>query len=199
MIDIGTKAIEQLLDGRRMELSADFESYWPDMDEWREAVQLAEEALAKKSIDRCDDPAILAIHEGIQCESNGFFCWHCDDMEWRWHRKVLEEVHMNDNIFLNERARRNWTLRDPPESWPGPAPVPAPPHVRHGSMDGKTPFQAMKAFIAATDDVRYALKDRQYTRTSDQDDFLKVWKIRQFLDATLPVDAARVAAIEALL
>ena len=54
-----------------------------------------------RSISNCDDPAILAIHEGRECEGNGWFCWHCDDMESRWHDKLLNELKLSKNVFLN--------------------------------------------------------------------------------------------------
>lgn len=196
MIDMGTTAIKQLLDRGHMDLPADFA--WHQLHEWIEAVQLANDAYAKKSIDRCDDPAILAIHEGLQCNNNGFFCWHCDDMESRWTMKVMSEVHANDNIFLNERAKRNWTLVEPPIGWSGPAfSTNSPPN--HAPLDGKTPFQAMKAFIDTTMNLRFVLEDRKYVSNTEYNDFLKVWTNRHSIDAALPIHSARIEEIEALI
>lgn len=196
MTDIGTKAINELFDSGRLKTPADFQ--WPDANEWNEAVQLATEAHAKNSMDRCDDPAILEIHEGRECDYNGFFCWHCDDMEWRWNKKVKDDLHANDNVFLNERARRYADPCAPPATWTGPAVVSATP-PNHGSLDGKTPFQAMKAFIDNTMFLRFTLKDRKYDTNTEYVDFLKVWTHRHDIDATLPVHSARIAEIEALL
>ena len=56
---------------------------------------------SRRDMSHCDDPVILAIHEGRECEGNGWFCWHCDDMESKWADKLLKDLKLTNNVFLN--------------------------------------------------------------------------------------------------
>lgn len=201
-ISLGANAMTEHLD-RSPEVGNPPNSRLPDMhpafaEPWTEAVRIVEAIHQRKPIEYCNVPEILEIHAGKQCENNGFYCWYCDDMETRWLHKLRDEACASNNIFLSPNARRTFTC-PVDKAWTGPPTKPTSTAPRHKSMDGKTPFQAMKAFIDATSDIRFALKDRQYMGHSDHDDFLKVWTHRLLVDALIPLDAARIAEIEALL
>lgn len=65
-----------------------------------------EAAMARRQT--CEDPAITAIHAGKACESNGWFCDWCEDVEIQWTRSLGEELRAKDNIFLNKEWREEW-------------------------------------------------------------------------------------------
>lgn len=107
-----------------------------------------------RSISNCDDPTILAIHEGRECEGNGWFCWHCDDMESRWHDKLLNELKSSNNVFLNtvlesefiEYAKGIVAILIP-DSWTPPIESNSSPYVGPEYKDGWTTIQCIREIL----------------------------------------------------
>ena len=58
----------------------DWAKYFP-MDDFEKALVLVNEVVEKYDIKFCDDEKILSSHNGIPCETNGWFCGYCDDLE----------------------------------------------------------------------------------------------------------------------
>ena len=67
----------------------DWAKYFP-MDDFEKALVLVNEVVEKYDISNCDDEKILSSHNGIPCETNGWFCSYCDDMEDTWHSKLCK-------------------------------------------------------------------------------------------------------------
>lgn len=57
------------------------------------------------SIEFCDIPEILKIHEGKDCINNGWFCWLCDDMEEKWHRHLAKKLLETKSIFFDSAEK----------------------------------------------------------------------------------------------
>jgi hypothetical protein len=164
-------------------------------DGWTEAVRIVDEAVAQLPFDRCNDPAILAIHEGQECNNNGFFCFICEDQELKWTYKIRDSVKTTINVFLNKNAPCPHLLA--PSNWSGP-PRPIPEPIEYTPLSGKTAFQAMKALLDATMSLRFALRVKSYAK-SDYDIFILLWSVIYAVDAALPHLIERVTEIEALL
>ncbi len=166
---------------------------------WTAAKQAVEAAIARLPIECCDDPTILAIHEGRQCEHNGYFCWHCDDMEAQWTRRIQDELKATQNPFLNVTAGRAF-YRDyngpVPLTWVPPKPTREP--IRFDAANGKTAFQAMKSFIEKTATIRATLKFGGAV-TSDYKLLLALWSSFDLVDSNLQAASEHVARIEELL
>ncbi len=67
-------------------------------------------------------PEIEAIHEGRPCEYNGFFCWLCDDQDFRREQQRQVIVKASRNIFINASLQEEFIkdaapILKPPPSW----------------------------------------------------------------------------------
>jgi hypothetical protein len=67
-------------------------------------------------------PEIEAIHEGKPCEDNGFFCWLCDDQDFRREQQRQILVKASRNIFINAALEEEFIkdaapILKPPPSW----------------------------------------------------------------------------------
>ena len=83
----------------RQPFLVDWAKYFP-MDDFEKALVLVNEVVEKYDIKFCDDEKILSSHNGIPCETNGWFCGYCDDMDDAWHSKLCK-IFEEPNIFLN--------------------------------------------------------------------------------------------------
>jgi hypothetical protein len=75
----------------------------------------------KSSISLCDDPDILAIHEGKKCNCM-YMCSYCDEMEVAWHKKVRSMYATPNNIFLHKNVQsefvEKWCNHNYSFKWP---------------------------------------------------------------------------------
>ncbi len=66
---------------------------------------------------------IEELHKGRDCIHNGFFCWICDDQDWRLEQMRRETIKQSRNIFINTDLKEpfiNATLEaklQPPATW----------------------------------------------------------------------------------
>ena len=56
-------------------------------------------------IEFCRIQEILDIHEGKPCDSNGWYCWLCDDMNEIWHRYLLNSLKETKSIFFDKNEK----------------------------------------------------------------------------------------------
>jgi hypothetical protein len=127
-----------------------------------------------RSISYCDDSEILAVHEGRECEGNGWFCWYCDDMESRWHNKLLNELKSSNNVFLNPVLQAEFVeyakgILGIPESWSPPIEY----TFYSGPVykDGWTRIQCMKEIVES---IYYWGSMYKIKTTSDYSIFISV-------------------------
>jgi hypothetical protein len=76
--------------------------------DYNEAKEKAIEITEKIDLDNCDIPEILSIHEGRACESNGWFCWICDDMQIKWEKHLQTNIKKTKNIFINKSLQEDF-------------------------------------------------------------------------------------------
>jgi len=55
----------------------------------------------RDKITECDDETILAVHKNKPCIDDMFGCILCEDMEYRWHNKLIKSYRHSNNIFIN--------------------------------------------------------------------------------------------------
>lgn len=136
-----------------------------------------------RGISHCDDPAILAIHEGLDCEGNGWFCWYCDDMEGKWTDKLLKELKLTNNVFLNPILVKDFIdyakgIVAIPESWTPPVEY----TCYSGPLykDGWTTIQCVKEIVS---DIYYWGSLYKIKTDSHCSIFISMW----FYMNTVPV------------
>ena len=56
----------------------------------------------QKDPSNCDVEEILAHHKDKRCESNGWFCWYCEDVEHFWDSHLKNQLKASTNLFLNK-------------------------------------------------------------------------------------------------
>lgn len=59
------------------------------------------------NVSNCDDPTILAIHEGKEHYSSceWFGCDHCEEQEHAWHRELIRRMTESSHPLLNPKKR----------------------------------------------------------------------------------------------
>lgn len=55
----------------------------------------------KDKISECDDEQILSIHTNKQCIDDMFGCFLCEDMEYKWHNKLITSYRHTNYLFMN--------------------------------------------------------------------------------------------------
>lgn len=161
------------------EADADFIAHCPDLGQWRMSEELVRASRARMNFRQCDDQEILHRHDDIPC-NEGFVCLLHEEMEWDWCAKVEAELRQTDNIFLNVASRQAFIGR-PVASWTGPAKSPI--SLRpFESIDGKTPFQAMRSLIASSWDLRSTFRVSSKT---EYEHFISLWFKADFIDERL--------------
>lgn len=171
----------------------------------------------------CDVPEIRAIHEGLECVSNGWYCDYCDDTEFRWHRYLRTEIKKSRNIFLNREIQEEFVqgaLADPdiviPETWRPPVIFPQRTLVEHTlnwhhirqsytSRLGGTPIQYLSDVLEPVTSYTdggwwFCSSGRLYfrapTQLTDFLNFFKIWPHLTTLAEIVAVDLKQVAVIE---
>jgi hypothetical protein len=83
-----------------------------------------DEIKSMRSINRCTDEEILAIHIGKACDCM-YICTYCDEMEHAWEKKVKQMYGSSTNIFLHPKLQsefvKKWLLANQTYSdyvWP---------------------------------------------------------------------------------
>jgi hypothetical protein len=191
-LDAGWKLMSDNLNPhwRFKEADEDFLTNCPDLMAWRAAEELVRAARPRMAWSNCDDQEILRKHEGVQC-NGGLICILCDDMEHDWCDKIEAEVRRADNIFLNKASRAAFAGREA-ATWTGPT---RPPLIEDifPRIEGKTPFQAMKALIEHMHRISYTFNSycNQY---EDYELFLRFWSKYEYIDYN--IEAYRVQAAE---
>lgn len=180
---------------RFKEADSDFLEFCPDLAAWRAAEELVRAARPRMDFRNCDDPQILAAHEGYPC-NGGLICILCDDMEHDWCGKIEAEVRRTDNIFLNKASRAAFAGREA-ATWTGP-PMSAQQAPVIPSIDGKTPFKAMQALIAANWPIASTFWDYG-SGIDNYETFMRLWAKYDFIDEHLDTFVATANEIEALL
>jgi hypothetical protein len=140
-----------------------------------------------RDISNCDDPAILAIHEGLECEGNGWFCWHCDSMESKWDNKLLNELKSSNNVFLNPTLEKEFInyakdILVIPESWAPPTEYSC--YNGPEYKDGWTTIQCIKAIVESD---HYWSSLYNIRRNSDYSIFISMWSYINTVTAVLDI------------
>jgi hypothetical protein len=83
------------------ELPPDFETCWQPFWQPYLAARTAMDEYRRRSAEPCDDPEILAIHAGNECE--GDMCWWCDEIDNAWKRMLYMQLNEQNphNIFID--------------------------------------------------------------------------------------------------
>lgn len=175
---------------RFREADEEFITHCPDLGQWRMAEELIRVARARMDFSQCDDQEILHRHDGEPC-NEGFICLLHEEMELDWCAKVEEELRSTDNIFLNVESRSAFAPID--TSWTGPAKPPISLRTFE-SIDGKTPFQAMKALIDRNWDLCSAFMYAE--RKTEYEIFIELWNKVDFIDEHIGTYMRQVAVIK---
>jgi len=233
----GYQCIDNYLDrGRLHDLYPEFSEQWtvsvpgvlqtekgPISTSFQEATEQIAEYHRRKNIEKCDVPEILEIHKDKKCESNGWFCWTCEDMEISWDHHLKAQLATSDNVFVNKKLHPVFLEAMPvlpiPANWSPPAK-----HVdiyrvyynKHQSMfcttaelmeenvgkrqdytkDGKTPIQCMKEVMYH---VKYHKEWRlEYGMKTEFDYFLCFWRTLPILQHAIDLDVKRCQDIRAM-
>ena len=90
------------------------------------AHSFALELRSKRSMEKCDNPTILAIHEGLDHDGDWYGCDLCDDQEHQWHAELLHRLQTCAHPLLNKNRRTRllwgWNKHSlehwsPPHAW----------------------------------------------------------------------------------
>lgn len=193
-LDAGWKLMSENLNPhwRFQEADADFLQFCPDLAAWRAAEELVRAARPRMEWSNCDDPEILRRHEGRPCNA-GLICILCDDMEHDWCAKIEAEVRRADNIFLNKASRQAY-VGSQAETWTGPI---RPPLIQDimPRLDGKTPFQAMKALIENMGHISHVFSSYGH----DYELFIRFWREYDYIDFNIEEYAVQAREIVDLL
>lgn len=156
---------------------------------FQDALSKLEEAHEKQDVRFCTVPEILKIHEGKKCESNGWYCDDCEDMEHAWHRHLITKLQETQNIFLNKGCKRRFleTMDQReivPEEWEPPLNNPLT-QIRNLELktDGKTGYQIMYMIVEFT---TWQIRLWEPSR-DDLSKFFEAWEFLGTLDKKLGV------------
>ena len=179
---------------------------------------------ARREVKDCDDVTILAIHEGLECKSDGWDCYYCEPQEHLWAKERVRRIQTCHHPLLNEERCRflHWCQKAHPElcSW-------EPPHIwtdkyNNGntqhiydwneykeylqtnretrySKTGQTPRQAIKDFLLETQ-CYTGILDISYNRREQKEFnvFYMLWNMLDTIPVTLEYDLKRVEEIQAM-
>jgi len=178
------------------------------------AHRVATASHAKYQFEHCDDPTILAIHEGKPHESYGWSCDLCDEQEDVWRKKLVRDLQHCYHHLLNPERRKwfysCWKWRNVmasiiSDNW-------IPPHTYGTGYDreqfvatmrtqrpeikGGTPCRAMISFMEAA--MYYGVWRPFYfdDYKTEYDAFLLLWNCIDMIDVTLDLDLPRLQQIE---
>jgi len=191
---------------------------------FQEAKDRVAEYHRRKNIDQCDVQTILDIHKDKPCESNGWFCWTCEDMEFAWEKhlkKNLEQstnVNCYTNLFLTNKLHSAFlasvSITIPPWTPPEKRFDPYRDYARSSlytsdelidysirsreiyKKDGKTPLQCMRDVIYM---VKYKKEWRlDYSMHTEFDFFLCFWGYLPLIKHAIDLDVKRCQEIRAM-
>jgi hypothetical protein len=150
----------------------------------------------------CSIPEILAIHEGRPCDFNGMYCWHCEDMEERWHRHLLNKLKETNHVFLNKSVKEEYLKKGieaklAPFGWKPPS---TSGNVRHesieiGNTDGKTATQIMYSIVKF---ASWQIKIWELGRKNNYETFCEVWVFLESLESKVLVLESACKQVEEL-
>jgi hypothetical protein len=191
--------------------------------------QVAKERVAeyhrRESIDHCDRQDILDMHKDKACESNGWFCWTCEDMEFAWEKHLKKNLEQSTNeqdytnLFLTRKFHsaflasvsievHHWTPPekrfDPYRDYARSCLYTTDELIDNGiqsreiySKDGKTPLQCMRDVIHM---VKYKKEWRlESSMNTEFDIFLCFWGYLPMINHAIDLDMKRAIEIRAML
>jgi hypothetical protein len=228
----GYENINHFLDrGRQRELYPEFLEQWtvsvpnllqtekgPIRTSFQEATEQIATYHRRKNIDQCDVLEILEIHKDKKCESNGWFCWTCEDMEFSWDHHLKTQLATSDNVFVNKKLHPVFleAMTNLPFSFPADWTPPETHFDIYRAMictttevledivrkrqdykkDGKTPIQCMKEVMYH---VKYHKEWRlDYGMKTEFDYFLCFWRTLPILQYAIDLDVKRCQEIRAM-
>ena len=208
----------------RPEFHAEWERVPMILDGMETSIAAAESALddfiRRRDPSHCDQEEILALHKDKACESNGWFCWYCEDVEHEWEDYLRRQITGAKNVFFNKTlhdrfldavlprlwVRPTWepprtfehVYRRPPAFLTGEERVAAIEAARDTyARDGKTPMQCMKEVLVH---VKYDEEWRlDYSIRTEFDAFRFFWGRLPLIQHTLDADWARCEVIQGYL
>ena len=230
----GCECIDHYLDRRCLPDSyPEFSEQWilPDIlqtekgavsTSFQEATGAVAEYHRRKNIDQCDVPKILEIHKDKKCESNGWFCWTCEDVEFTWDRHLKDKLSASNNIFLNKKLHPVFleTALPFPPNWTPPEKHFDENRGSYGTAkstvytteermeesvrnrqeyqkDGKTPMQCMKEVMHH---VKYKKEWRlDYGMKTEFEFFVCFWGTLPMIQHAINLDVKRCQEIRAIL
>ena len=77
---------------------------------YADAKEIVIQTLRRKNPELCDDEEILAKHKDKPCVSNGWSCDRCEDVEYAWARKLIQQAQATNHVLLN-RSHHEECLR----------------------------------------------------------------------------------------
>jgi hypothetical protein len=174
----------------------------------------------------CDIEEILAHHKDKRCESNGWFCWYCEDVEHAWDSHLKNQLKASTNLFLNKSLQPAFFVamahHQVPADWRPPVErfdeyrgSYRPEHRPRQAVftnedllqdaqrrrepykkDGKTPYQCMKEVLER---VKYDDVWRlEYGMKTEFDAFRFFWAYSSVIRQVIDLDGARCREIQEL-
>lgn len=151
---------------------------------YKNALSILSAVHSKKSLLECDDPTIMAVHEGKECQDNSWGCGMCDRMSYTWNQKLIKEALNTNNIFLNTKLQEEFiqyakNVIVVPDSWEPVKKYTSPVQITH--IPGGTAIQNLRELIGSmyTWGLSYRLNTRSHYST-----FMSLWS---YLDEIAPV------------
>jgi hypothetical protein len=184
-VEHGNAKVESILENRfsihlHPSFNTECSTYIPQVSFTR-AFEESSWAVAHFDSSNCDDPEILAIHESSQgvrktCHGDGWGCWDCEDMQYKWRDKLIKQVLEINNVFANKKLHQKFieeTEINLPNTW-------MPPKI----YEKKNKYNYNEQNIYNKDEFCSYIKEKRekdYNK-ADLEDKKYVMTTRQFLD-----------------
>lgn len=162
------------------------------------ALSIIDKVKSKSSLLDCDDPKILAIHEGKECQTGRWGCSMCEQISNKWNYKLINEALNTNNIFLNIKLQEEFiqyakNVITIPDSWEPPKNLAC--SKTNTFKINATKIQNMREFIGSLYNwgLSYRLKTDSHYST-----FISLWSYVDEIESVLDNDLEVFSKIETI-